>query len=508
MSNIKNVDAYSRSQIKRGTVLSYLALGLNIISGLLFTPWLIHQIGKSDYGIYSIGTSIIALLIMDFGISDAVAKYVAQYQAEGNEDKINDLLSLVSRIYIILALFFLIIFFLLYFFLNHIYLSLSSSELIKLKMVYIIVASYNVFAFIFTPLSGIMLAYEHIVSLKLCDIIYRILVIAVSVIAILLGQGLLAAVFANVIAGIVVILYKIAIIRKYHQIKLNPQYKNPQLLKNILSFSVWIAVLVLTQRCIYSITPSILGAVSGSSEVTLFSLASTLEGYAYSFGSVIATLFLAKITRQLFSDDIIGFTKLTINIGKLQFVLISMILVGFLSDGRNFVELWMGTGYVSIYYMTLLLLFPSVLLWPFMTVSTGLTVKSVVREQALVNLAAAVINVLLELLLVRKYGAVGAAISISLANTFKAMALIFVYQHFLPIRIKDFLFEIFIKYTGAAILATILSRFFISLINIDNLKIAFLLNGFVALATYLLLVFLTVILFDNAYLKEIYTIRR
>ena len=118
MSNTNNIDAYSRSQIKKGTVLSYLALGLNIISGLLFTPWLIHQIGKSDYGIYSIGTSIIALLIMDFGISDAVAKYVAQYQAEGNENKINDLLSLVSKIYLILALFFLFVFLVLYFFLN------------------------------------------------------------------------------------------------------------------------------------------------------------------------------------------------------------------------------------------------------------------------------------------------------------------------------------------------------------------------------------------------------
>ena len=508
MSNTNNIDAYSRSQIKKGTVLSYLALGLNIISGLLFTPWLIHQIGKSDYGIYSIGTSIIALLIMDFGISDAVAKYVAQYQAEGNENKINDLLSLVSKIYLILALFFLFVFLVLYFFLNHIYLSLSASELIKLKTVYIIVASYNVFAFIFTPLSGIMLAYEHIVSLKLCDIIYRILVIIVSVIAIMLGQGLLAAVLANVIAGIIVILYKLSIIRKHHNIKLNLGYKNPKLLKEVLSSSIWIAVLVITQRCIYSITPSILGAISGSSEVTLFSLASTLEGYAYSFGSVMATLFLAKITRQLMSNDISGFTKLTINIGKLQFILISIILVGFFCDGKNFIELWMGKGYESIYHMTLFLLIPSVLLWPFMTASTGLTVKSLVKEQALVNLGAAIINILLELFLVGRYGAVGAAISISFANTFKALALILVYQQFLPIRIKDFMYEIFFKYTGAAIVTTILSKFLISLISISNLRMNFVLNGVVTLGLYAVLIFFTVILFDKAFLKEISILRR
>ena len=93
----QNVEVHSRNQIKVATLVSYISIAVNIISGLLFTPWLIHQLGDGDYGIYSIGTSIITLLIMDFGISEAVAKYVAQYRTEGKEEKVTELLSLVTK---------------------------------------------------------------------------------------------------------------------------------------------------------------------------------------------------------------------------------------------------------------------------------------------------------------------------------------------------------------------------------------------------------------------------
>ena len=89
---------------------------------------------------------------------------------------------------------------------------MTAGELIKLKNVYIIIAIYNVFAFAFTPLSGIMLAYEHLVSLKLCDIVLRLLTIVITIIAIINGLGLYSAVMANAIAGVAVIAYKLYII--------------------------------------------------------------------------------------------------------------------------------------------------------------------------------------------------------------------------------------------------------------------------------------------------------
>ena len=41
------------NQIKTGAIISYVALFLNIVIGLLYTPWMINTIGKADYGLYT-----------------------------------------------------------------------------------------------------------------------------------------------------------------------------------------------------------------------------------------------------------------------------------------------------------------------------------------------------------------------------------------------------------------------------------------------------------------------
>lgn len=441
-----NVEIRSSRQVRIGTVVSFIAIIVNIISGLIFTPWLIHQLGDSDYGIYSIGTSIITLLLMDFGISEAVAKYVAQYRAEGDKKKIDELLSIVFKIYLLLSAVFLLLFVVLYFFLGGIYGNLTPEELVKLKNVFIIVAIYNVFAFSFTPLSGIMLAYEHLISLKFCDILTRLLTIGITVVCIYGGLGLYSAVLANAFAGIIVILYKLYVVQSNHHIKIKLSYKNKELLREVLTFSVWVALLMVTQRLIYNITPSILGALSNSRQVTLYSVSSSLEGYSYSFGSVIGTLFLARITRQLQEKDYEAFNDLVIRIGKMQLIVCLFIWIGFLCIGREFITLWMGESYDSTYFMTVILLIPNMIMWPFMTSSTALTVVNHVKESALVNLATAIINIALESILVRKGGAMGAVISIAIANSFKGLALVVVYKKYLPFRFWQFIRDVFLRY--------------------------------------------------------------
>ena len=37
-----------QKQIKFGALLSYLSIALNIAAGLIYTPWMLSQIGESD----------------------------------------------------------------------------------------------------------------------------------------------------------------------------------------------------------------------------------------------------------------------------------------------------------------------------------------------------------------------------------------------------------------------------------------------------------------------------
>ena len=48
------------NQLKAGAVLNYVAIALNMIIGLLYTPYMLRMLGQSEYGLYSLAASIIA----------------------------------------------------------------------------------------------------------------------------------------------------------------------------------------------------------------------------------------------------------------------------------------------------------------------------------------------------------------------------------------------------------------------------------------------------------------
>ena len=43
-----------QNQIKQGAIISYIAIFFNIAAGLIYTPWMVGQIGVSDYGLYAL----------------------------------------------------------------------------------------------------------------------------------------------------------------------------------------------------------------------------------------------------------------------------------------------------------------------------------------------------------------------------------------------------------------------------------------------------------------------
>ena len=68
----------STKQIKLGAIISYLALTLNIAATLLYMPWMVSVIGESNYAMYTLANSFINIFVIDFGLSSAVSKFIAQ----------------------------------------------------------------------------------------------------------------------------------------------------------------------------------------------------------------------------------------------------------------------------------------------------------------------------------------------------------------------------------------------------------------------------------------------
>ena len=157
------------SQIKMGALISYFALGINIVTGLLYTPWMVHKIGQSNYGLYTLAISLISIFMLDFGLGSAVSRFVSKYRAEGNQDAINKIMGIIYKLYFIIDAVVLVILTVLYFFLDVIYVKLTPDELETFRVLYLLVAGFNLISFPLSPLNGILNAYEKFIQLKLCD---------------------------------------------------------------------------------------------------------------------------------------------------------------------------------------------------------------------------------------------------------------------------------------------------------------------------------------------------
>ena len=165
------------NQIKVGAIISYIALFLNVLIGLLYTPWLINTIGKSDFGLYTLAMSIIGLLAFDFGLGNATSKFISQYLAEDRQDKVNDLVGMIYKLYLIIDVCILLIMGVLFFFLPHIYSGLTPEELDRFTDVFLIAALFCVISFPFIPQNGILNSYEKFVQLKSCDLFNRLFIV-------------------------------------------------------------------------------------------------------------------------------------------------------------------------------------------------------------------------------------------------------------------------------------------------------------------------------------------
>ena len=452
----------SRSQqFKIGAMLSYLGIAINTISALIYSPWMLSQIGSGDYGLYTLAVSLINMFLLDFGISSAVSRFTSKYVAEGRQDKVNQLLGIVYKLFISIAAVISVALIVIYFFIDQIYVALTPEELERFKVVYIISATYSVVSFPFsTTLNGVLTAYEKFIPLKLCDVVNKVLAVALIVIALLTRHGLYELVAINAFVNLLIFAIKFWVIKSTTPVKVKLSYWDKAMLKEIFGFSVWVLINSICSRLIMNVCPNILGITAGTTAITIFSFASTIEGYSYTFSSAIDGMFMPKIARITYQEgDVKKILPLMIKVGRFQYHLVGLILVGFACVGQEFITLWIGAEYMHVYWGALLLLLPAPFYLSQQIGKNTMVMVNKIRYLTYVNVIKAVLNVVLVAVFSICWGAIGACASICIVYFFRNFANMYLYKHKLGLDTKQFYMKCYGKMSVPMVLTLALGLF-------------------------------------------------
>lgn len=404
------------NQLKAGAILNYIVIGLSVLVGLLYTPYMLRMMGQSEYGLYSLIVSIIAYLtVLDLGFGNAIMRYTSKFRALGKEDEQYEMFGMFFLLYIAIAIVTLIIGFVLYLNIGSMFGdTMSATEIERAKILMVILLFNMAFTFPMSIFGSIMYAYERFVFPKIVNIIRVVLNIIVMVT--LLENGYKAVAMAVVQTVFNVLTLTINYIYCKHTLRIRLYFRkfNWGFLKEVAIYSFWIFLNIIMDRIYWSSGQFVLGAFVGTAAVAVFALAIQLQTIYMQFSTAISSLFLPKVTSMVAKgEDPKAISDLFIKTGRIQFIPMYLILCGFFVLGRPFIQLWAGEGYEEVYDITLLF-FASFL--PPLIQNMGITIlqaRNQMRFRSLLYLGISILALLFEIILSQYWGGIGCAIAVS-----------------------------------------------------------------------------------------------
>lgn len=417
------------NSIKAGAIISYVSIGLNIIITLIYTPWMIQQLGKSDYGVFALVSSFISYFLLDFGIGSAISRFVSKYKEAGDTENLKKLYGVIATVYLIIDIILIIVLSVLYFFISDIFVKLTPDEMNTFKDVYVIAAFFSICTFTLKPLDGTMTAHEFFVPLKMLDMVQRVGTVLFIAIALICGGRVYALIFINGLVALTVALIKMHYLYKNGTLSISLKNFDWLMAKSIFGFSLWIFLINLAQRFRINLVPAILGTKAGTDEISVFSLGMALEGFVWTFAYALNGLFIPSVTRMVQAGkDRKEITHLMTRVGRFQLFIIGLIVIGFIGLGKPFIKMWIGVEFIDTYYIAICLITPNIIS---MTQQIGTTlsyVENEVKYNSIIAISAAILSFGLCLALAGHYKAIGCAVAVFISLTASIVALNFFYK--------------------------------------------------------------------------------
>ena len=407
-----------KSEVRSGTILAYVLIVVNALAGLLFTPYLLRALGKTEFALYNVIGSFVGILaVMEFGIGMTIQRYLADYRARklGREHEEN-LLAMCFIIYGMIVAALLILGTVLYTQLDSIY---KNSEVVRpedlgrLKTMYLLMLYTTVVTFFSQGTSGMLAGIERFVFPKVTRILRVFL--RVVLVVVLIGRGMQSTSIVLADAALITLVVLLESVYCFgvqkFRIKLHKFDKKLFLETFVYSFYIFIQAIVLQVNV--QLGKLVLSVKSTASAVASYSVAIQFYNMFADLSGAAGSVFLPKVSRiNTEANKEEGLTNLMIRVGRLQFMLLSLALIGFAALGREFIMLWAGAEYNHYeIWISVILLLATIFLPLVQTIGTSImAAQNKQAFRAIVLAACAAFNILITYLLVPSQGAMGAAI--------------------------------------------------------------------------------------------------
>lgn len=399
------------AQLKGGMLISYFTLVAGNVIPLFYTPYVVKTLGMEEFGVYSLAKSITDFLVLlNLGFSAGVLKFINQAIAEKDYEARDNIFTL--SVYCFFAIFLVIL-------LVGSVASLNAVSIFgaipqelhpKLRILIGVVTLTTAFSMFFSVYTAVIQAHQRFIFAKLASLLVTAVVPLVSALLLWLGYRSVGMVIGGAVIGflygVVHVIYGHWVLRvRFVRTKLDT---TP--LKSMFHFSKYILLGNIATMLYAATDKVILGIYASAAAVAVYSVGVTFCMYLEMVIRSISNLLFPKINTMLAQGaSIAELDSVILKVGRLQYILLSPILSGFIVFGDHFIDLWLGAGYESAYWIALFMMIPVSI--PLLQ-NCGLSVLKALNRHAFrswILCFIAILNAIGSVFAVQQWGVVGCA---------------------------------------------------------------------------------------------------
>lgn len=469
------------NQVKIGSVLSYLQMGLNIIVGLVYTPIMIRILGQSEYGLYHTVASTISMLsVLSLGFNSSYIRYYARYKKDDNAQKIYTLNGLFLSIFLFIGLIALLCGLYLTLHLSYIFDNGLTEHEYEIARILMLLLTINLsISFPMSVFSCIISANEKFIFLKTVGMIKTVLGPFITLPLLLMGFRSITMVSITVLLNLAVDSCYVIYVLKVLKYKFYFSGFEKGIVKDLFVYTSFIAINIVVDQINWNIDKILLGRFKGTISVAIYSVGFTLHHYYTLFSTSISGVFTPRVHHIVnrYSEDPElcnkELTKLFTKVGRIQFLIMSLLSTGLVLFGKPFILLWAGKGYEDSYYVTLLLVLPATIA---LIQNIGIEIqraKNMHRFRSIVYCIMALCNLIISIYLCQLFGAVGSAVGTAISLILANGIIMNIYYHKkIGIDIPLFWKQI-VKMTPGILFPLVFGFFILQYIKIDSFLLFF-----------------------------------
>ena len=349
----------TNSAIVFNSIVLYVRLFITAACSIVSTRFALRALGIDGFGLYSVIGSVITLISLLNCIMVSVSqRFISVAMGRNQTDEIREQFSINFIIHLGIAVFTLLLaipigYWYVYYKLNY------GGDLNEAFIVYIVSCIAAVISFVGVPYNGLLVAKERFIVFCFPDVISGILKLVISylLVAHFNNKLIIYATMMAILNTYPVFVYSLFCKRKYPEVVKLVRVKNIKKIKEVLSYSVWIAYGAFASMAKSQGAAVLINRFFSTAMNSALGLATSVTQYISMFAENLSRPMAPQIMKFYASDNAERSYKLLIFSIKISYLVIFLISVPFFVEADWIINLWLGEvpPYITLFLKFLII---------------------------------------------------------------------------------------------------------------------------------------------------------